>query len=290
MSPGNALAIGLALGLTGWNPNPKLTTKVSKTLLQLSVVALGFGMNLGSLLGAGIDGLFLSATTIVATLLLGRFLAQRLGVARQAGALISAGTAICGGSAIAAVAAVIAAGEAEVTVAMGTVFLLNAAGLYLFPPLGQMLGLTSQQFGTWAGIAIHDVSSVVGAAGSFSQEALLTATAVKLSRALWIIPVSMAFANFWNGKTQAKGKFTIPWFIGAFVLASACRTAFPSLEPIADSLYGMAKIGMSLTLFLIGAGLSRTHLQSVGVRPLLHGVALWLVISVSSLGLILLTN
>lgn len=290
LSPASALALGLVLGLLGANPDSRLSAKWSKTLLQVSVVALGFGMDLKALLGAGFDGFLLSATTILATLLLGHFLAKWLKVTREAGALISAGTAICGGSAIAAVAAVIAAGEAEVTVAMGTVFLLNAVGLYVFPPLGHTLGLSSQEFGTWAGVAIHDVSSVVGAAGSYDREALLVATAVKLSRALWIIPVALAFANFWPHETKSKNKFSIPWFIGAFVLASACRTFIPGVESYADGAYHLAKIGMSVTLFLIGAGISLPNLRGVGVRPLLHGFLLWIVISVTSLVAVHLSN
>ncbi len=289
LSPASALALGLVLGLTGANPNPSLILKLGRSLLQFSVVALGFGMNLKALLGAGLDGLLLSTTTILMTLLLGHLLARWLKITREAGALISAGTAICGGSAIAAVAAVITAGEAEVTVALGTVFLLNAAGLYIFPPLGHALGLSSEQFGTWAGVAIHDVSSVVGAAGSFDREALLVATAVKLSRALWIIPVALAFANFWPKTSEKPGKFAIPWFIGAFVLASACRTFVPGLESYSDDAYQLAKIGMSVTLFLIGAGLSLPNLRSVGARPLLYGLLLWLVISVTSLAAIRLT-
>ena len=191
-SPGVALAVGLALALTVGNPWPAVTRRVSKPLLQTSVVLLGFGTNLVAVLAAARHGLLIAATTIAFTFLLGAGLRRLLRLHPSTATLLSAGTAICGGSAIAAVAVATAAAEADMSVAFGTVFLLNAIALFLFPPLGHALGLSQAQFGTWAGIAIHDVSSVVAAASSYGPEALQTATVVKLSRTLWIVPVALA--------------------------------------------------------------------------------------------------
>ena len=207
---------------------------------------------------------------------------------RSTATLVSAGTAICGGSAIAATALSIGAAEAEISVAMGTVFMLNAVALYLFPMLGHALGLSQTQFGCWSGIAIHDVSSVVGAASAYGQEALQTATAVKLSRTLWIIPVALIAG--WAHRSRAAAsadtpaaKVSIPWFIGLFVLASVAGTFLPPVHEVAPFLQTAAKIGMTLTLLLIGTSLSRASLKSVGIRPMLQGVVLWLVIGSVSL-------
>ena len=295
-SPGIALALGMALALTVENPFLKRTRPAAKTLLQVSVVLLGFGMNLGAVMHAGERGLGLALVTIVGTFTLGALLARWLHIPARVSTLISAGTAICGGSAIAAVSAVVDAAEAEMSVAMGTVFLLNAVALYLFPRLGHWLGLTQVQFGTWAGMAIHDISSVVGAASQYGLTALQTATAVKLSRALWIVPVALlAGWHFQSGKTETgsgspeaakpkpKAKIQVPWFIGCFLLASLARTLVPALAAAGPALSRLAVIGLTVTLFLIGAGLSRKTLRSVGVRPLVQALLLWLAIGVGSL-------
>ncbi|MDQ2800617.1 MAG: putative sulfate exporter family transporter [Armatimonadota bacterium] len=289
-SPPLALALGLALALTLGNPYPQRTQTASKWLLQGCVVLLGFGMNLAVVLKAGASGAAFAAGSITLTFALGYWLKGRLQINRTTSALISAGTAICGGSAIAAVGSVVGAAEGEMTVAMGTVFVLNAVALFVFPPIGHALGLTQTQFGTWAGVAIHDVSSVVGAASRYGPSALQTATAVKLSRALWIVPVSALAALAFRrdaGPDHAPGKMHIPWFIGLFLLASVTRTLLPGVATLAPALTHLATTGLSLTLFLIGAGLAREMLKSVGWKPMAQGVALWLCISAGSLWVIL---
>lgn len=286
-SPGVALALGMALALAWGNPYLARSRPAAKLLLQISVVLLGFGMNLGAVVHAGERGLGLAFLTICGTFALGALLARWLGIPARTSALISAGTAICGGSAIAAVSAVVDAAEAEMGVAMGVVFLLNAVALYLFPRLGHWLGLSQVQFGTWAGMAIHDISSVVGAASVYGLTALQTATAVKLSRALWIVPVALVagwkFAPMGEGGSRRQAKLQVPWFIGLFLLASLARTLVPQLAVAGPLLSRVAVIGFTVTLFLIGAGLSRATLRQVGARPLVQALLLWLAIGVAAL-------
>ena len=296
-SPPLALTLGAVLALTHENPFAHLGKTVSATLLQICVVLLGFGMDLPVVLRAGASGAGFAAVTIAATLGLGWWLGKTLGILPKTSALISAGTAICGGSAIAAVGSVIGVAEGEITVAMGTVFILNAVALYLFPVLGHALHLSQAQFGTWAGVAIHDISSVVGAASHYGLSALQTATAVKLSRALWIVPVAFGAAYaFRPGKAATvdagaipaeKPKVKVPWFVGFFLLASVLRSSVPGVAAAAPALSHTATVGLTLTLFLIGAGLSAKTLRQVGWRPLLQGVLLWVFISVASLGIVL---
>ena len=287
-SPGIALAAGLGVALTLGNPFPLLIKKASKPLLQVSVVLLGFGMNLHAMFAAARHGFLLALATIALTFLLGAGLRRLLHLDRSTATLVSAGTAICGGSAIAATALAIGAAEAEISVAMGTVFLLNAVALYLFPMLGHAIGLSQLQFGCWSGIAIHDVSSVVGAASAFGQEALQTATAVKLSRTLWIIPVALIAGLAQRPPTATSAKtpatrVSVPWFIGLFVLASMASTFLAPVHAVAPLLQIVARTGMTLTLLLIGASLSRASLKAVGIRPILQGLVLWLVVSGVSL-------
>ncbi len=285
-SPPLALGAGMALALTLGNPFPKVGKVAAPKLLQGCVVLLGFGMNLAVVLKAGASGAVFAAVSIGVTFALGYWLRGRLGIAQKTSALISAGTAICGGSAIAAVGSVIDAEEGDMTVAMGTVFVLNAVALFVFPPIGHALGLTPTQFGTWAGVAIHDISSVVGAAAHYGGGALGTATAVKLSRALWIVPVSLAAAFAFRRSADGEhtpGRLHIPWFIGLFLLASVARTLLPPIASFAPALTHLATVGLTLTLFLIGTGLSRETLRRVGWKPMAQGVALWLVISAGSL-------
>lgn len=289
VSPPIALAAGLALALTLGNPYSHFSKTLAKGLLQACVVLLGFGMNLAVVVQAGASGAAFAAGSITLTFALGYWLKGRLHIPRKTSALISAGTAICGGSAIAAVGSVVRAAEGEMTVAMGTVFVLNAAALFVFPLIGHKLGLSQTQFGTWAGVAIHDVSSVVGAASRYGTVALQTATAVKLARALWIVPVSAVAARLFRrntGPEHQAGKMQLPWFIGLFLLASAARTWLPGVAALAPNLTHIATAGLSLTLFLIGADLSREMLRSVGWRPLVQGVVLWLCISAGSLWVI----
>ncbi len=273
-SPPIALALGLALALTLGSPYK--TAKQTKLLLQASVVGLGFGMNLQKVFEAGKTGIVFTLATIAGTLLLGYLLGRALNVGRGTAHLISSGTAICGGSAIAAVGPVIGASDEEMSVSLGTVFILNSIALFAFPAIGKALHLTQQQFGVWAAIAIHDTSSVVGAASAFGAEALQIATTVKLTRALWIVPLTLgtAFA-FRKGKT----KIAIPWFILFFVIASVIRTYVPAPAMTWDVLVHIARIGLTITLFLIGSSLSRASLAKVGVRPLILGVLLWIAIS-----------
>jgi uncharacterized integral membrane protein (TIGR00698 family) len=303
MTPALALAFGAALALTFRNPFGRATHKISRYLLQACVVMLGFGMNLPFVLRAGADGAAFALGTIATALLLGWLVGKLLRINRGTTVLVSAGTAICGGSAIAAVGSAIDADEGDMTVAMGVVFLLNGATLLLFPPIGHALELTNHQFGTWAGVAIHDVSSVVGAAGRYGLDALQTATAVKLSRALWIVPLTLASAvvlkregrlgaadatiGFDAAEQKTPRKIQIPWFIGLFLLASVCRSFVPGVAAAAGGLSQIATAGLTLTLFLIGAGVSRHTLKTVGWRALLQGILLWAFIASASLLVVL---
>lgn len=285
-SPPLALALGLAVALTIGNPFPGLQGKPTSNLLQFSVVLLGFGMNLGSIYQAGKDGIVLTVATIFGTLALGYAIGKLLGVRGRISALISTGTAICGGSAIAAAAPGIEAEPEQISISLGTVFVLNAVALFLFPLIGHQLDLTQHQFGLWAAIAIHDTSSVVGAAAAYGKEALATATTVKLARALWIAPVALLLMYLYRRRfPNAKAKVAIPWFIGLFLLAVAARSYAPRwVQPsLFDALVNLAKAGMTVTLFLIGTSLTLESVNSTRWRPLFQGVILWVIVSVSSL-------
>jgi uncharacterized integral membrane protein (TIGR00698 family) len=284
--------LGAVLALTLENPFQQIGKSISSKLLQGSVVLLGFAMDLPVVLRTGIQGAGLAAVTIAATLGLGWLLGRQLGIERKVSSLISAGTAICGGSAIAAVGSVIGVAEGEISVALGTVFILNAAALYIFPPIGHALGLSQTQFGTWAGIAIHDISSVVGASAHFGLDALQIATAVKLSRALWIIPVVLGTIVLFKSQGNVPGdasrrRLYIPWFIGLFLIASVIRSFVPGVVEIAPILAKAATSGLTLALFLIGGSLSLKTLRAVGWRPFLQGALLWLFISGVSLAFVL---
>ncbi len=282
VTPPIALVLGLVLAFTIGNPFPAETAKFTKILLQGSVVLLGFGMNLTVVYQAGKQGILFTIATIFGTLVLGYCVGKLLKVNDKTSALVSSGTAICGGSAIAAVAPAIEADTEEISVSLGTIFILNSIALFLFPAIGHWLSLSQKQFGIWAAIAIHDTSSVVGAAQSFGAEALAIATTVKLSRALWIAPIALLFAYFYRSKNA---KIVIPWFIFLFLLATIIRTYMPPEFPPSffDALVNLAKTGLTVTLFLIGASLSLQTLKKVGIKPLLQGVILWIVISLVSL-------
>lgn len=282
-SPGLALGLGLAFALLTDNPYRESGARYVKWLLQGSVVLLGFAVDLGAVLRVGAHGLLFAAISIFATFTLGYWLARLLDINRKTSLLISAGTAICGGSAIAAVGSAVDADKSEMSVAMGTVFLLNAVALYLFPFLGHLLGLNQAQFGTWAGIAIHDVSSVAGAASSYGEPALHVATIVKLSRVLWLLPVTFIAAMLFPREDKARGRFTVPWFVLGFLLASTLGSLLPVLHPALPWLVRAAKIGFAVTLFCIGASLSRAAIRQVGYKPLLQGLCLWLFISSAAL-------
>lgn len=282
VSPPIALGLGLLLAFTIGCPYTAEIRKPTRILLQLSVVLLGFGMNLGEVYKAGKDGILFTIVTIFGTLLIGYLLGKFLGINDKISSLISSGTAICGGSAIAAVAPVIDADSEEISVSLGTVFVLNSIALFIFPVIGHVLGLTQHQFGIWSAIAIHDTSSVVGASQSYGQEALAIAATVKLTRALWIAPVALLFSFLYRSKTA---RIAIPWFIFLFLAATVVRTYAPLVVPpsIFDALVNAAKTGLTVTLFLIGASLSLKMLKKVGAKPLLQGVLLWILISVVSL-------
>jgi len=285
-SPPIALALGLALALTLGHPFASRNSKATKLLLQASVVLLGFGMNLQKVVEAGRTGFIFTIVTIVGTLLLGFLLGRAMNISRTTSHLISSGTAICGGSAIAAVGPVVNATDEEMSVALGTVFILNSIALFIFPMIGHRLGMTQPQFGVWAAIAIHDTSSVVGAAAKYGADALQIATTVKLTRALWIVPVTLATAFFFKRKSA---KVTIPWFILWFVVASVLRTYIAAPAEVWSTLTMLARIGLTITLFLIGAGLSRKSIAAVGARPLILGILLWIAISSVSLFAVLRT-
>ncbi len=283
-SPGIALGLGLVFALSLDNPYREHGGRQVRLLLQASVVLLGFGMDLVSVFRVGLHGLVFAAATIFATFTLGYWLARLLDVNRRTSLLISAGTAICGGSAIAAVGTAVEAERGEMSVAMGAVFLLNAVALYLFPALGHLMHLSQDQFGTWAGVAIHDVSSVAGAGAAYGEEALRTAMVVKLSRVLWIVPVTLAAALvFHRGKGVARTRPPMPWFIGGFLLASLAARYLPELKGWVPALTYLAHSGFAFTLFCIGASLSPAAIRAVGYKPLLQGVILWLFISSVSL-------
>ena len=280
-SPPIALALGLALAFTLGNPFAGRTSKPTKILLQASVVGLGFGMNLQKVVEAGRAGILFTIATIAGTLVLGYFIGRAIHISRSTAHLISSGTAICGGSAIAAVGPVINATDEEMSVALGTVFILNSIALFVFPPLGHSIGLTQTQFGVWAAVAIHDTSSVVGAAARFGAEALQIATTVKLARALWIVPLTIGTAFAFKRHAT---KIAMPWFILFFLVASVIRTY---VHGPWDAIVYAARVGLTITLFLIGASLSRKSIAAVGVRPMLLGVILWIVISCASLAAVM---
>ena len=280
-----ALLLGIVIAQTSGHPYLNLNSKIISWLLKSSVVGLGFGMNLFHAIEAGKHGFIFTVFSIVSTLVFGLLLGRFLSVDKKTSYLISSGTAICGGSAIAAVAPIVKADEKQMSIALGTVFILNSVALFLFPPIGHWLNMTEGQFGMWSAIAIHDTSSVVGAASSYGAEALKIATTVKLERALWIIPLSLftAFAF----KTEGR-KIKIPYFIGLYVLAMGIGTLLPEFKNHFDILVFISKKGLTLTLFLIGAGLSLNSVKSVGIRPFIQGILLWAFISLISLTAVLL--
>lgn len=280
MSPAIALLLGLIVAQFSGHPYLHLNHKATHILLQVSVVGLGFGMNVHSALQAGKEGILFTVASITGTLVFGTLMGRWLNIEKKTSYLISSGTAICGGSAIAAISPVIKAEEKQISVALGCVFILNSIALFVFPAIGHYFNLSQTQFGLWCAIAIHDTSSVVGAASKYGSHALEVATTVKLARALWIIPVAFMSTFIFKNKSRKVG---IPWFIGLFVLAMIANTYVPAVKMASPYLINIARAGLTLTLFLIGAGLSRKVLASVGLKPLLQGVTLWIGISVVAL-------
>lgn len=282
VSPAVALALGLISGLGLTHPWQAESRTATKYLLQASVVGLGFGMNLHEVLRAGRSGFVYTALSIGFALTAGLLAGRILRVNKTASILITVGTAICGGSAIAAVAPIIHADQEETAVSLGTVFILNAIALLIFPPLGWLLHLSQQQFGLWAALAIHDTSSVVGATARYGAVALVVGTTVKLTRALWIVPVSVGAAVM----KRSDSRIQWPWFIALFCLAAVANTYLPGLSREWHVLSVMGKLGLTATLYLIGTGISRATVRQVGVRPMLQGVILWILVGVTSLWLI----
>ena len=287
VTPPVVLFIGLLFALLCGQPYPSFNKTASKKLLQYSVVGLGFGMNLQESLTSGKEGMIFTIVSVIGTMIIGMWIGYRLlKVEKRTSYLISSGTAICGGSAIAAVGPVVKAKDSEMSVALATIFILNAIALFIFPILGNWLGLTQQQFGMWAAIAIHDTSSVVGAGAAYGEEALKVATTVKLTRALWIIPLAIATSFFFRNKEK---KISIPWFIGWFIAAIVANTyLLADIPQLGQAISGMARKLLILTMFFIGASLSRETIKAVGVKPLIQGILLWTIISLGSLAYIIL--
>ena len=283
VSPPLALLGGLIYGLSFAHPFHVESKHLAKFLLQASVVALGFGMNLHEVVHAGRSGFLYTAGSITFAMLLGLALGYLLHVAKKPAFLISAGTAICGGSAIAAVGPIANANEEEMAVSLGAIFILNSVALFLFPFIGNTLHMTQSQFGLWSALAIHDTSSVVGATAKFGAAALAIGTTVKLARALWIVPLSLVTAL----ALKSKARIQWPWFILFFCVAALLNTLLPTFAGPFAVLNHLGKIGLTVTLFLIGTGLSKETLQRVGFRPLVQGLVLWLIVGAGTLALIL---
>lgn len=279
-SPPLALILGIIIAQLVGHPYFHLNHKVTHLLLQVSVVGLGFGMNAGTALKAGKEGILLAAVSILGTLVFGYLFGKFLKLNNKISFLISTGTAICGGSAIAAIAPVIKAEEKQISIALGTIFILNSIALIAFPFVGKQLHLSQSQFGLWCAIAIHDTSSVVGAAGKYGNEALQIATTVKLVRALWIIPVALLSGTLFKSKGS---NIKIPYFIGLFIMAVVLNTYVPLGQKISNYIVQISKSGLTVTLFLIGCGLSKKALASVGLKPILQGMILWILISLITL-------
>jgi uncharacterized integral membrane protein (TIGR00698 family) len=287
ITPAVALFIGLMFAFCfAGCPYPKFNKKGSKFLLQASVVGLGFGMNVIESLKSGSEGMMFTIVSVIGVMVLGVLIGYWLHVNRKTSYLIASGTAICGGSAIAAVGPVLKANSEEMAVSLGVIFILNAIALFIFPPIGHFFEMSQQQFGTWAAIAIHDTSSVVGAGEAYGPQALQVATLIKLTRALWIIPLAFVTMLIFREKGS---KVSIPWFIFLFVIAMIINTYCGLPKELTSSIVWLAKKGLVLTLFFIGASLSLKTIKSVGTRPLLLAVALWIVIGISSFVVVMYT-
>jgi uncharacterized integral membrane protein (TIGR00698 family) len=282
VSPPVALTAGIIFGLSVRHPYPQLSRNAARILLQISVVALGFGMDLHEVLRAGRSGFIYTALGIAFSLIVGLMLGKFLRIGGNASYLITAGTAICGGSAIAAIGPILRADDEEMAVSLGTVFILNSIALLTFPPIGNVLHLTQSQFGLWAALAIHDTSSVVGAAAKYGAQALVVGTTVKLARALWIVPLALVTAAVKHSKTRVP----LPWFILFFCLAAVVNTYVPAFANFDRWAFTAGRLGLTATLFLIGTGISIATLKSVGWRPLLQGVLLWIMVAAVTLNLI----
>ncbi len=286
-----ALVIGFLLASFSLVPTELPIASFTKKLLSYSIIGLGFGIHFKEALAVTSDGIGLIIATIVGTLVIGMLIAKTIKLERTTAYLIASGTAICGGSAIAAVAPAIKAKDEQIGLALATVFVLNSLALFIFPVIGHALGLDQHTFGTWAAIAIHDTSSVVGAASAYGEEALTTATTLKLARALWIIPVALISAVIFSrgNKDESKSKLVIPYFIFWYCAAIAFSDFFPQFEAIYQGIFAIAKQALVVCLFLIGCSISVSKLKSAGAKPLMFGVTLWVLISTTSLGWLLIS-
>lgn len=280
VSSPTALVIGFFLASLGLVPTQFNLAKLTKKLLAYSIVGLGFGIQFEQALSVTSDGIGLIIATIFGTLIIGWWVAKAIGLNKETGYLISSGTAICGGSAIAAVSPAINANDEQIGLSLATVFVLNSVALFIFPVIGHALSLDQHTFGTWAAIAIHDTSSVVGAASAYGEEALTTATTLKLARALWIIPIALFSAVLFRSESK---KITIPYFIFFYCAAIAFSDLLPQFELVYQGIFDVAKRALVVCLFLIGCGISVEKLKSAGPKPLMFGVSLWIAISTSSL-------
>lgn len=288
VTPAVALFAGLVFAMIfPVSPFPKFNKKGSKYLLQASVVGLGFGMNVTTALKSGSEGMLFTVVSVIGVMLSGILIGYWMHLNRKTSYLISSGTAICGGSAIAAVGPVLKADDHEMAVSLGVIFILNAIALFIFPPIGHYFGMGQAQFGTWAAIAIHDTSSVVGAGDAYGPEACQIATLIKCTRALWIIP--LAFVTMFIFRDKSGSKISIPWFIFLFVLAMVANTYLAIPEALTSAIVLIAKRALVVTLFLIGAGLSIGMVKKVGIRPLLLAILLWIIIGVSSFFVVMAT-
>lgn len=289
VSPAIALFMGIAFALILKSPYHKISHKASKYLLQLSVIGLGFGMNLQDSLRSSKEGMMMTVVSVTGVMLLSYLLGRWMKIDKKLSYLIGSGTAICGGSAIAAISPVTRANESQTSMSLAVVFTLNAIALFIFPPIGHALGMTQEQFGLWSAIAIHDTSSVVGAGAAYGPQALMIATTVKLTRALWIIPLAFVSMFFFPQKEgDGKRKISFPWFILLFVVAMIINTYTSINETVLEGISQFSHRALSTTLFLIGTGLSIKAIRDVGARPIMLGILLWIVISVGSLLIIML--
>ena len=280
-SPAIGLLAGIIFALFFTHPYPQYAKKLSKHLLQIAVVGLGFGINLFNSIEAGIEGIILTIISVAGVMIIGHYIGKWFKVPTKLSYLISSGTAICGGSAIVAISPVVKANENETTMSLAIIFILNAIALFIFPAIGHALDLTQQQFGLWAAIAIHDTSSVVGASSIYGPEALTIATTVKLTRALWIIPLSLVSMSLFRSIDHRK--ISIPWFIFLFIGAVVINTYLHIPSGILDFISTISHKLLSITLFLIGSSLSISAIKTVGLKPVLLGISLWLIITITTL-------
>ena len=275
-----ALVLGFTLVTLGLVPQQIDINLLTKKMLSYAIIGLGFGINLDQAIAASREGIGLILVSIFSTLVLGWILTSALSIDRKSGYLIASGTAICGGSAIAAVAPAIDAKSDQTSLALAVVFILNSVALFVFPLLGHLLEMSQHAFGVWCAIAIHDTSSVVGAASAYGDEALVTATTLKLARALWIVPVAFISALLFKGEGK---KISIPFFILFYCLAILIAHFMPAFSALYKGIFSTAKQLLVLCLFLIGSGITFHKIKEAGIKPLLLGIVLWVIVGTGSL-------